>query len=73
MTFLTDERMREVANSKLNECLRLVSAEAHLNVRLWVVSDLGAFGQFQSVFDIHAEVADGTFNLRMAEKNLNCA
>ena len=73
MTFLTDERMREVANSKLNECLRLVSGEAHLNVRLWVVSDLGAFGQLQSVFDIHAEVADGTFNLRMAEKNLNCA
>jgi hypothetical protein len=44
-----------------------------VNVWVWVVSDLGAFGQLQSVFDIDAEVADGTFDLRMAEKDLNCA
>ena len=35
-----------------------------------VTSDLSAFGQFQSVFDINAEVADGTLDLRMAEKDL---
>ena len=73
MTFLTDERMREVANSKLNECLRLVSGEAHLNVRLWVVSDLGAFGQFQSVLHVNAQVAHRAVDLGMAEKDLNGA
>ena len=56
----------------MNGCPKMGSAQP-LNDRFCVVSDLGAFGQFQSVFDIHAEVADGTFNLRMAEKNLNCA
>jgi hypothetical protein len=57
----------------MNECPKLRSAGRALTVDDWGVSDLGAFGQLQSVCDIHAEVADGTFNFRMGEKDLNCA
>ncbi|WP_443026042.1 hypothetical protein, partial [Sphingomonas sp. PB2P19] len=54
---------------------RLVSAGSTrvVNDRLWVVSDLGVFGQHESVFNIHAAVADGTFDFHMAKQNLNCA
>ena len=57
----------------MNECLKAGSPLRQLKVVWWVVSDLGVFGQLQSVFDIHAEVADGTFDLRVAEKDLNRA
>ena len=41
---------------------------AVLNVRLWVGSDLSAFGQFQSILHVNAQIADRAVDLGMTEK-----
>ena len=40
---------------------------------MWARSDLSAFGQFQSVLHVNAQVADRAVNLGMAEKDLDRA
>ena len=62
----------------LNELPVLGWAQAVLNDRFWgwvqpVCSDLSAFGQFQSVLDVNAQVAHRAVDLGMAEKDLNGA
>ena len=58
---------------EINERPESVSREEGVNVRFWVRSDLGAFGEFQSVLHVNAQVAHRAIDLGMAEKNLNGA
>jgi hypothetical protein len=57
----------------MNEWLKLGRARRGVSVRNWVRSDLGAFGQFQSVLHVNAQVAHRAVDLGMAEKDLNGA
>jgi hypothetical protein len=57
----------------MNEGPKLGMPERALNGDLWVLSDLGAFGQFQSVLNVNAQVAHRAVDLGMAKKDLNSA
>jgi hypothetical protein len=57
----------------MNEGPKLGSGNYPVNVHNWVLSDLGAFGQFQSVLHVNAQVAHRAVDLGMAEKDLNSA
>lgn len=61
------------SRTEKNERLNVGSVDRAANVRFWIGSDLSAFGQFQSILHVHAQVADRAVDLGMAEKDLNGA
>src|SRR5689334_4077221 len=61
-------------STRMNGRPFLVKGRRALNVRNWVIptgSDLRSFRKFESVFYIHAKVADGAFDFDMPEQDLN--
>jgi len=60
-------------SANVNERPKLGGEKGRLSVWKWVRSDLGAFGQFQSVLHVNAQVAHRAVDLGMAEKDLNSA
>jgi hypothetical protein len=72
-TFIVDDHAPRAVSAGMNECFKLWSGEGRANFRVWVHSDLGAFGQFQSVLYVNAQVAHRAVDLGMAEENLNGA
>lgn len=63
----------QVGGEPMNKCPELGSGDGRLNVRVWVGSDLGAFGKFKSILHVDAQVAHRAVNLGMAEEDLNGA
>ena len=59
--------------AKMNQRPKLGSEGRGVNVGFGVRSDLGAFGQFQSVLHVNAQVAYRAVDLGMAKKDLNGA
>ena len=66
-------RLSTCYGAAMNEWRKLGRGEKARSDRMWVRSDLGAFGQFQSVLHVNAQVAHRAVDLGMAEKDLNGA
>lgn len=52
---------------------KFVSGGGGSDVRVWVVSHIGAFRRFSGVIEIHTKLANDIVGLHMPEKDLNCA